>query len=474
MKHKLILLFLLLNCFSISKAAMVSFEIKFIDHEELLQHNFDSRTYANYQQAFQDSISTFFHDFKEGQNVKIIQTLDPNLFPFYSFSAKPALHDTVRHALQKKLMSISPIASSYLPFSSEIIVTINGGCKDRGLDYSPQLTLQKKLIQSKYEYGNLQQNFDFLKGWIASGALPILRNMLESDIKRRGIQLTVEERKAFATGEDGVDEKFLNAEISNARYSGAMLKLNPNNRTLIVFKAIEVAYSGRIQCAQRTLQMVYQFEPNNSLLRYVMDEFNWRMNYYLQKEQALLYSVSSIYNTARIESDLETIDNILIINPISSNSLTRLFTLLSATDVNYIIDSWIKERYRFKNSDPMRVDTIHAFIKEEAYFNALRASTADMFIDAETFENDFPKYAEIALKLKAYDFAVDLYWMLENQAIVALDDNGEEYRIRRLYAEHKLNPDAAIDKKLKRMFKRLDKKFRKEMKRHPRYKNFKN
>ncbi|NOQ72574.1 MAG: hypothetical protein GQ574_11260 [Crocinitomix sp.] len=472
MKHKLIILFLFLNCFSGSMAATVKLDVNFIDHEKLLQHNFDPRTYANYQQAFQDSISLFFNDFKAGQNVKIIQTLDPNLFPFYSFSAKPALHDTVRHALQKTLMSIRPITSLYLPFSSEIIVTINGGCKDRGLDYSPQLTNPLKLRQSKYEYGSLQQNFDFLKDWIDLGALPILKKILESDIERRGIQLTIEERKAFATQEDGVDANFISADARSARYYGAMLKLRLNNSPLIVFRAMETAYSGRISYAQRTLQMVYQFESNNSLLRYVMDAFNWRMNYYLQKEQGLLQNVSSTHNAERDEADLEVIRQILTINSMSSNALTRLFTLVHGT--HYAVYPWTTEQINFKASDPMHADTIPALFKEQAYFNSLRASTTEMFIDAETFDDDFPKYAEIALKLGDYDFAADLYWLLENRAIEALDANAGEYRFRRFYALHKLNPDATIDKKTKRMFKRLDKKLRKAMKRHPRYKNFKN
>lgn len=472
MMHKLIILFLFLQCFSVSKAATVNFEVNFIDHEKLLAYNFEPHGYANYQKAFQDSILDFFADFKEAQNVRIIQTLDPNLYPYYSFSAKPALHDTLRHSLQKVLMSIRPITSLHIPFSSEHIITINGGNKDRGLDYSPQLTNPLNMRQSKYEFGDFKQNNDFLYHWLQNGAMPILSKMIKSSVQHNNIELTTEEKKAFRTISEGVDANFQTALIRNTRYWNVMQKMPSDDRTLLVFNAMHMGANGRIQYAQKTLQMVYQFESSHTLLRYMMDEFNWRMNYYLQKEQGLLSSISRNYDETRHEADLEKLQSILDINPNSEETLARLFLLVD--NVQYAVYPWGNELRNFNLSDPMRQDTIIAKSSQEAYNNYLRGSTADMFIDAETFENDFPKYAEIALKLNAYEFAADLYWMLANKAKSEANKNADTYFFRHQYALHKLLPDAPISKKLKKRFKRLDKKFRKEMKRHPRYKNFKN
>lgn len=471
MNRKLFILFILIGSHSISNASKVNITVDFIDHEKLILYNFDPNDYANYQVGFQDSITTFFKDSKIQQNVKIIQTLDPNLFPFYSFSAKPALADSTLHQLQKLLMSIKPVNALYMAFSSEITVTIKGGCKDRGLNYTPKLTAPLLLRKSKFQHGDYKQNFDFLMEWLELEGMPLLLAIHNSSVKQNGVELTEEELKAFSTINKSKNNIVEGAIGRTGMYWSVLNKLG-QDKTLILFKAMVTANEGRIQYAQRCLQMIYQFEPNNSLLRYIMDQFNWRMNYYFQKEQSLLSQTSNTYNEESLSSDLDIITTILSTNMMSGSALARLFTLqddgsglIKFPRANVYNDHLI--------SNPMCQDTTTPNNPEIAYFNYLRGSTVDLFIDAETFESDFPKYAEIALKLEDYEFAADLYFMLENQAIVTFDDNEDKYRFRRLYALHKLSATAPVSKKNKKFYKRLDKKIRKDMKKHPRYKKFK-
>ena len=469
MIQKLIFFFLFTNYITIGSAATVKIDIQFIDHEELLAYNFNARAYANYQMAFQDSVTAFFKNTKEGQNVKIIQTLDPNLYPFYSFSAKPMLADSIRHQFQKMLMRIRPIVSLHVPFSSEIIVTINGGTTDRGLDYSPQLKAPLTLQQSKYEYADFAQTTDLLTKWLHKEALPLLIEIHNGHLLQENIELSAAEKTAFSTVHGGlaaIEKSFTN---SDGLYWTVLRKMNSNDRTLLLFKTMLDAHEGRIDYAQKSLQMIYQFENNNSLLRYVMDELSWRINFYKQKENSLLQAVSKTYNEETLSSDLQVLKAILKINHLSSPALIRLFSIEQAAGQ---ASPFPKLSYNdFKHSDPLRQDTLLANDAIQAYNNYLRGSTIDLFIAPESFDSDFEKYAEIALKLEAYEFAADLYWMLKNQPVKTNEKVFEEYAFRFEYALTKLSPNTTIDKKLKKKIKRLDKKFRKEMKKSPYYKN---
>ncbi len=471
MIRKLFILFILLRCFTISKAAPVKIDVTFIDHEKLLSHNFDPRSYANYQQAFQDSVIDYFSEFKQGQNVRIIQTFDPNLYPLYSFSAKPVLVDSVQHQLQKLLMSIRSISSLYMSFTSEIIVTINGGCKDRGLDYTPILKNPLLLRQSKYEYGSFKQSFDFLKDWLENSGMPLLIDIHNSNVRHQKIELTEDEKKAFSTVKFGILNTTHQDYLNTSFYWQVLRKMKIDYKTLMVFRAMAAAYDGRIQHAQALLQMIYQFESSNTLLLYIMDEFNWRMNYYLQKEQGLLQSIGKTFNEQTLSQDLQLLEDILKINYMSQPALTRLFKIERASGQKSPF--LVVTRGDYIRSNPSSMDTVVANSPFQAYRNGLISEAADLFIDAETFEDDFPKYADISLKLKDYEFAAELYWMLTNQPLGNSEKDVANYRFRHEYALHKLNPNAPIDKKLKKQFKRLDKKFRKEMKKHPRYKKFK-
>ncbi len=470
-------LFIIFFGFGLNLSALaddIEIDVRYLDHESLLDYNFNSNMFSTNQQVINDSLRSFFVDWDIEQNIKIIQTVPPvkrgqilpGSFHLYQFTAKPALTDSTEEALQKMLMSISPITSLYLHFSTEYSITLNGGCGDRGLDYAPILENQFEVEKRSYENGDLKQNFDLIQNWVRLGAFPVMVQILNEkpeelksifgafELKAENIIYHLEERKFF---------------------SPVLLELYPKNPQLIpALKVMLLVVEGRFAYAETYKQMIYQFEEEGTLLRYLLDELTWRMGYYFEVESELVKS--ALIPKENGNDKVALLDSILAIN---KNSAVALYHSIDQS-IPPLLSTYPDRELiiQLYESNPMFSGILKPYSKKKAYHNHLRKLTHDLFIDAETFDEGFPIYAEIALELGAYEFAGDLYWMLLYKEFNNMEGLQppkhiiDEYQFRYDYSVYKFRQKTSFEKSLVKKFKRLDKKFRKRMKKHPTYKNF--
>lgn len=464
MKQFLILILpLLLNSFK-TQAGEVLIQSEPIDHPELILYNIDFEDYTTYQHAFEDSLTAFFSALETGYDVKIFQTLDANLYPYYAFTAKPAFPDSLRHALQKKLMSVKPITTYYLPFSTLFILNANGGCKKRGVDYSPQLEKPQESRLRPYAVLNLNDRYLLLEKWINEEALPLISAMLEGN-------------KTEPTGSHRAQKKGIPTQWTKALENSQLmiqenLPFKDNPQLTPALKMMLLGAQGRFDYAQCYMRMIYQFETEKTLIRYILDQFNNRLRYYLAEEQRLIKTAETLNLT---EKDL-FLDSLNQINPASINLLYARIDKDRSPFVSTNPPNERAIRDQFLNVNPMRSLVLNPLSKKDAYSNALRLEAADYFIDPETFDADFERYAEVALKLEAYEFAADLYWMLDQAAAKNPDQTKKtDYGLYHRYALSKIRTrdTEKTNKADHKAFKKMDKQLQRQMKKNAAYKNFK-
>lgn len=461
MKRFLILTIILwLACFK-TQAGEVLIQSEAIDHPDLILYNVNFESYTTYRQDFKDSVTTFFSVLETGYDVKIFQTLDANLYPYYAFTAKPALPDSLRHALQKKLMSVKPITTYYLPFTTLFTIHANGGCQKRGLDYSPILENPLKAQLRPYTVLDLNVQYALLQKWIQKGTLPVITAIFNEN--------PAQCKLAFGTEKITADQLLSAYEKRTLSSKSEYFKDNP--QLIPALKVMFLSAQGRFDYAQCYMRMIYQFEASKTLIRYLLDQFNNRLRYYLAEEERLVNTAETM-NLA--EKNL-FLDSLRVINPSSITFLhARLDKIQNPLVSNYPpSESAIKDR--FLSVNPMRSLVINPLSKKDAYDNSLRLEAADYFIDAETFDADFERYAEVALKLEAYEFAADLYWMLYQAAAKNPDQTEKtDYELHYRYALSKISSTTENRNKTDaKTFKKRDKQLKKQMTKSATYKNFK-
>lgn len=468
------ILFILVFVQTSGHSAEIRIQEKPLDHPELVKYNINYANYAAYQRAFNDSLTDFFKDWKGEQSIKIIQSLAPDLPPYYGFSAKPALTEEVKNALFKKLTRIGPLNTDFLPYATEFTVLINGGSKNRGLDFSPLLKTPREMRKGAYEFAPLNENRDLIKRWVDEGALPLLTVLL------------IKKSKEYANITPPIYSPTVNSTVNSLKkdilespdvYWRTLETYADQPQLMPVYKTFLLISNGQFSYAEQYKQLIYQFESSETLLRYLLDELSWRMNYYFQKEHATLSLLNSMKKGDRLTERKEILDSLIRYDSLNTAFLYQRIDKLTPVIVSDYSDS--KLALQFEISNPLHSDTLASYSKETRYFNYLRSGTADLFVDAETFEDDFATYAEIALKLGVYDLAADLYFMLHQDEWRKIDEIGVEpremaldmvekvsiYKFRFDYALYRLGIRSAKTKKEKKRFKRLSKKLRKEVKR---------
>lgn len=481
MKRFLILFALLFCQVHASSANVVAIKNAPLDHPQLVNYNFNTAHYVAYQRIFEDSVQAFFKDFDTPQEIRIVQTFDPAMDPYFAFSSKPILADSVRHALQKKLMQLSPIYGRYLSFSNLYTIVINGGITSRDMVFSPELGQPRDIRQNKYAFLGIKENYETIQNWIRTGALPLLVELVNQNPDR-----------LFSYGDEklilSVDaKKAANDLIQNPNfdlfYRTSLEGFEDNPQLLTTVKILRLAALGQFDYAQLYIAMLYNFEPRNTLVRYILDELSWRLAYYYRLEGTFLAAAESETNPNEKQA---LIDSVLNVNPLST---AAIFATIDPSR-NHFTSSYpyIEQWKTYSRSNPMYIFTRQSASKKEAYHNYLRMTSYDLFMDPETILLAHPNYASVALELEEYDFAADLYWMLKcaigkkNDSEYALgtpeatlEENSaklELYEFRYNYTMYQLGFLPYIDKKTKKSFNSLKKSFTKKMKSHAAYKEF--
>lgn len=461
--------------------ADIEFMRSAIDHEELIRYNFEPGEFEEFERSFEDSLLSFFQSSKTEQEIRIIQTFDSELNPFYSFSAKPILADSVRHALQKKLMKIDPIYSRYIACSFSYTLVINGGYFKRDATFLPQLEPPRQMRQNSYAISDFKESYALLIEWIETGAMPLLVEIMQ-DMDRQILgELTVSNSSSAALKNEALN--LIKMPNFDSYYHDKLNKLTNDPQLLVAIKAMRLAALGHVDHAQLLTAMIYQFESRNSLVRYLLDELAWRLAYYNRHEGIILAAVE-------FEKDKEKkqtlIDSILTINPMSSMALyASIDPEANHLKSNYAYSSqW--ERYVISN--PMYVMTRRAATAKEAYQNYLRTISYDLFVDPETIAAAHENYAQLALEIESFDFAGDIYWMLMNTAKQKQDNefvmsnpsisdaqqltNQLAYEFKFNYARYELGELKSLDKKSIKTFNRYRKELNRTMKKSEIYKKF--
>ncbi len=465
-----------------AKAADIEFTRSAIDHEDLIQYNFEPGEFAEFERIFEDSLLSFFQSYKRAQEIRIIQTFDSELNPFYSFSAKPILTDSIRHALQKKLMKIDPIYSRYIPCSFSYTLSLNGGYLKRDATFLPQLEPPLQTRQNSYAIADFKDSYSLLIEWIETGAMPVLVEIMQDKNGQILGENTVSNSSSSALKNEAI--KLIKMPDFDSFYHDKLDKLTNDPQLLVAIKAMRLAALGHFDHAQLLTAMIYQFESRNSLLRYLLDELAWRISFYSRHEGMILSAVEFEEDK---EKKRELIDSILTINPMSSMALYASID----PDANHL-----KSNYAYTSqwegyiiSNPMYVMTRKAGTAKEAYQNYLRTISYDLFIDPETIASAHENYAHLALEIESFDFAADIYWMLMNATKQKQDNefamtnpsitedqrsaNKETYEFKFNYARYELGELHSLDKQSIKTFNRYRKELNRTLKKSEVYKNFK-
>lgn len=329
-----------------------------------------------------------------------------------------------------------------------------------------------KIIQ-EYENGSLQQKFEMNKNY-ATQVLPVLsgyQTIVEdkfAGVKNFGNLVT---KSNFSERQD-----ILKLTGNNTDFWRAIMEMETGNQLIPVTKIFMLISQGEFDYAIKYIEIVTMFSKPETIADNYLKDLSSRLGLFNKQLNSEIDKGITEHDKGNFEKAILTYSEILKQYPNSSWANFELFysqSELNKKNGNEKLNStenWNQKKNNILDHNPFYGLPISSQNPEDAYLLYRRNSIGKLFKNRDEKINDIYKYAEIAMDLKIYDFASQLFWFSFSH-----DKKNEDSIYKFLYCIEKLgvtNLKENFKGNFEKEFKKIEKEQEKEMAKSEIYKSY--
>lgn len=338
------------------------------------------------------------------------------------------------------------------------------------------LYAQKENDQAHQEYkdATLQQKFELNKTYAIKEVLPVLS----------GYQTIVEDKFAGVKNFGNLVAKtnfteqqdILKLTGTNSDFWRAIMEMEPGNQLIPTTKIFMLISQGEFDHAINYIQIVKMFSKTETYADNYLDEILKRLLIFNEQLNAEIEKGIAEHDKGNFEKAILIYTEILKKYP---NSAWANFEIIySQSELNKkngeeklnSVENWNKNKNNILSHNPFYGLPISPQNGEDAYLLFRRNSIGKLFKNGNEKLDDIYKFAEIALDLKIYDFAAQLFWFSFTHS-----KNNEDSIFKFLYCIEKLgvtNLKQNFKGNFEKEFRNIEKEKEKEMIKNEIYKSY--
>ena len=338
------------------------------------------------------------------------------------------------------------------------------------------LFAQKENDQSNQEYENatLQQKFELNKTYAIKEVLPVLS----------GYQTIVEDKFAGVKNfgnlvtKTNFNEKqdILKLTANNSDFWRAIMEMETGNQLIPVTKIFMLISQGEFDYAIEYIEIVKMFSKNQTYADNYLEELSNRLKLFNEQLHSEINKGITEHDKGNFEKAILIYTDILNQYPNSAWANFELF--YSQSELNKkngkeklnSIENWNQKKNNILDHNPFYGLPISSQNPEDAYLLFRRNSIRKLFKDENNRLDDIYTYANIAMDLKIYDFAAQLFWFSFSHS-----KNNEDSIYKYLYCIEKLgvtNLKQNFKGNFEKEFSKIEKAKEKEMTKSEIYKSY--
>ncbi|MEM0577973.1 hypothetical protein [Flavobacterium polysaccharolyticum] len=301
------------------------------------------------------------------------------------------------------------------------------------------LLSQTEDVQNIQDYKNatLQQKFELNKTYAIKEVLPILS----------GYQTIVEEKFAGVKNFGNLisktsfseQQEILKLTGNNSDFWRAIMEMESGNQLIPVTKIFMLISQGEFDYAIKYIEIIKMFSKKETYADKYLNDLAIRLELFNKQLNSEIYRGITEHDKGNFDKAISIYNEILKQYPNSAWANFELF--YSQSELNKkngegklnSIENWNKKKNNILDHNPFYGLPISSQNPEDAYLLFRRNSIGGLFKDKKERLNDIYKYAEIAMDLKIYDFAAQLFWFSFSHS-----KNNEDSIYRFLYCIEKL------------------------------------
>lgn len=330
-----------------------------------------------------------------------------------------------------------------------------------------------QIIQD-YENATLKQKFELNKTYAIKEVLPVLS----------GYQTIVEDKFAgvknfgnLVTKTNFLEQQdIIKLTSNNSDFWRAIMEMESGNQLIPVTKIFMLISQGEFDYAIKYIEIVKMFSESETYADKYLEELSNRLDLFNKQLNTEIEKGIAEHDKGNFEKAISIYSEILIQYPNSAWTNFELF--YSQSELNKkngneklnSIDNWNKKKNDILDHNPFYGLPISSQNSEDAYLLFRRNSIGRLFKDKNERLNDIYKYADIAMDLKIYDFAAQLFWFSFSHS-----KNNEDAIYKYLYCIEKLgvtNLKQNFKGNFEKEFRNIEKEKEKEMTKNEIYKSY--
>lgn len=420
-KHCLLLFALLFVSPTIWAQESVETTSMFLENKHLGPVNFNTKDFSKWGEKLSALLQDEFKREKQPFEVLVVSHFIPHQPIQVRVHTKPAIsnNSVILESLQAKIARIKSPEALFTRTTVLTLAKINGGLATDELDYSPSLTFPISEQQAAFKKLSVREQHKAIQEYALTEIIPLLSEICARvDARFAGV-------RSLGTDLAFIDKTPISIQevkdITNysSTYWRALIEMEQSDQLVGTVKVALHAAAGDLDMANRYLSALRFFATPNSLPAYLLEEFNWRLEFFYNALEIQVEKAITLEQNNHFDAAIRQLNQLIEFFPQSAwVNYERYYTLNNQRIENGENSSdfslWDSLAPTVFTADPFYPAEVAVRSGDEAYQLYLRKHIGDLFKTKKTLIPDMVTYADHALDLKAYAFAAHLYWNLVN------------------------------------------------------------
>jgi tetratricopeptide (TPR) repeat protein len=473
MKYGFFLFMLLLSSVQLSAQKAVNVTVDMLGNDKIAEVNVNEKTFVKNVGNTVDLFTTEFKQMDSIQKIVVLITYHKSGKPDFECYSNPKLNSEIQSAFMKKLSVLETENTKLVDFPLIVGLNIKQGYLKESF---PEIILPNQKRDKEYESADLKHKYELNKAWAINEVLPVL-SAYEAmvDDKFAGVKNfgKLVSQTNFNNPQD-IDK--LTSE--NPDYWRATMEMEKGNLLIPLTKVFILISQGKMDYALKYVEMLRVFIDTKTISNTYLDDVKSRLKLFNDELNDRIGKGIAEHDKGNYQKAIAIYNTILTEYPYSAWAQYEQYYSQNAIDLEKGKSKrddralWDKSKVAIYASNPIYSMDVRASNGKEAYLLFRRQEMGELFQTKGEVLKDVFKYADIALDLKVYDFAAQLFWFT-----FTFEKDSRDSLISYLYClEHlkatKLKENFEGD--FEKDFKNLEESKEKEMKKSEVYNSMKN
>ncbi len=389
----------------------VEISIQLITPEVLGQVNLDMQELVLWIKKTNETIESYFSDSKDDFDMMAIVNFNPkgNKEISLHFRAVKNVYDKGNKLLN--MISEPPMPKTKISdYSMAIMAQVNEGGKEDNL-FEPEVILPVERKLMAFEKMSLSEQYEDIQRMASQEIIPIIGHFLSDvDPQFAGVLALGE----LINSSDLLEKTSEEITSHNADFWRATMEMHQRNQLIPFTKVAVHMAKGEIDQAKNLMQILSFFSDDQSLPEAFNEEVVGKLDIYDRGLSAEINKGIALHDKGKYDEAVNIYEELLGRFNGSAWLNYELYLSKSAgfENTDELNDIWSKHKDNIYSNDPMYSTYAQANSKESGFEMWRRMELKELFGAREKLIDDLVEYADIALDLKNYDIAGQVYWMI--------------------------------------------------------------